>query len=362
MGKRELGLILAFVVAGVIVWQVTAPEATGPGFSLGNWLNEARREVGGRRASAEVTSSPAIPMDRTIAELRLTLSGEVTIRGENRQDVAAELRVVSNGFDEAEARQLAGQTALKVSRFADSVVVGWSFPDPGTQRARLLLRVPSRLRVQIDGRGTADITGVDAVTLARAGGSVKLTGVAGLVKGESRAGDLTIDGAETIDLSGVSGESTITGVRGDIRLNVRGGEVRIVKARGRLTIAGTDTRVRVDGSAGELRAEMAGEDGDLELNDVAGAVDIDTRNTPVIIGWLRAAPAKIQVRDGSLELALPQDSSSYSLDMRAAGGDIRVPAPLQKTTDGGEIVVRKSARADAPSIFVRGVGATLTIR
>ncbi|MEX2270911.1 MAG: hypothetical protein WD690_05545 [Vicinamibacterales bacterium] len=359
MGKRELGLILAFVVAGVIVWQVTAPRAEGPGFSLGNWLSETRREIRGRRASAEVTTAPAIPIDSSINGLRLTLSGEVTIKGEDRADIASELRVVSNGFDEAEAKKLAGDLRLTVSRFADSVVVGWERPEPGRQQPTLILRVPSRLRIQLEGRGTAEVTGVESVTLARQTGRLKLASILGSVSGESRGG-VTVDGAEMVDLSIAGNQTTIRGVRGEVRLNVRSGEVRLEQVAGRLMLSGTDMRVRVDGAEGEVRAEIA--DGELELNDVSAPVDIDARGTPVTIGWLRAAPAKVQVRDDGLELVLPKDADSYSLDVRATRGELRVPERLHKTTEGEDTIVTKTARANAPSIFVRGVGASITIR
>ena len=43
-------------------------------------------------------------------------------------------------------------------------------------------------------------------------------------------------------------------------------------------------------------------------------------------------------------------------------GDIRVPESLQKTTEGTESIVTKPAAPDAPAIFVRGTGSTVTIR
>ena len=360
MGRRELALIVGFIVAGVVVWQVTAPKAEGPGFSLGGWLNEVRREMRGRRASAEVTTNPAIPMDAAIAELRLTLSGEITIAAEDREDIKAELKVISDGFDEAEAKKLATETSLKIDRFADSIVIAWNFPDPGRQVPRLTLTVPSRLRVQLEGGGTVGVTGVEALTLARTRGSIKAEKVRGPVKGDPRGGNLTIDGAESIDLTLTGGETSLRNVRGDVRLNVRNAEVRLDKANARLTVVGNDGRIRVDNVAGDVRAETV--EGDLELNDISAGIDIDARDTPVTLGWLRAGPAKVQVRDGSLEMTLPKDAASYSLDVRATRGELRVPDAFQKTTEGEDIAVRKSAGSNAPSIFVRGVASTITIR
>lgn len=359
MGKRELALIIGFIAAGVIVWQVTAPKAEGGGFSIGRLISEARREMRPRNASAEITTTPSIPIDASINELRLTLSGEVIIRAEDRAGIGAELNAVSDGVDEAEARQLAGEVGLKVSRFGDSVVVGWQFPDPGRQRPRLTLLVPARLRIQIEGRGTAEISGVESVTLARQTGEAKLTSIQSAVKGESR-GTVTIDGADTVDLSIANNETSLKGVRGDVRLNVRAGEVRMTNTTGRVYITGTDADVRMDGVGGELRVELA--DGELELTSISAPIDIDARSMPVTAAWLRAASAKIQVRDGNLDLTLPQDAASYSLDVRAAGGELRLPDRLRRTMEGQDSVVTKSGGANAPSIFVRSTGATVAIR
>lgn len=361
MGKRELGLILGFVVAGIVVWQFTASESQGEGFSLGRIISDARREMQPRNASAEVVTHPAIPIDASITELRLTLSagGDVTIKAEERPDISAELTIVSDGVDEAEAKQLASEAGLTVSRFADSVVVGWKFPEPGRQQPKLTLVVPARLRIQLEGRGNAEVTGVDAVTLARQAGELKLSGIKTLVNGESR-GTVAIDGAGAVDLSIANNETTLTGVTGNVKLNVRSGEVRMDKSTGRVDITGTDVRVRMDGVGGELRVEVV--DGDIELNDVSAPIDLDLRDAPVTVDWAKAAVAKIEVRDASLELVLPKDAASYSLDARAAGGELRVPDALQKTTTGNEAAVTKTAGPQAPAIFVRGVGTTITIR
>ena len=361
MGKRELALIIGFVVTGVLVWQVTAPQAEGPGFSFGRIFGEIRREMHGRPESAEVTTKPAIPVDASTNEIRLTLTnGEITIRGEDRPDVAAELVVTSDGYDEAEAKKLASESMLKVSRFADSVVVGWEFPQPGRQIPKLTLVVPSRLRIQLDGRGSVKVTNVDSVTLARTFGSVRIDTVKNLVKGDSRGGDLTIDGAEAIDLGMMGGQIVLKNVRGDVRMNARGGSIRLEQPKGRVTLTGTDTRVRVDGVAGELRTEII--DGDLELNDVSAPIDVDARETPVTIGFARAAAAKVEVREGSLELVLPKASDSYSLDVRATRGELHVPDALHKKTEGDDTFVTKTGGANAPAIFVRGVATTITIR
>lgn len=358
MGKRELGLIAAFIVVGVVIWQITAPATGGPGFSFGELISNARREMRGRNASAEVTTSPAIPVDRTIAELRLSLSGEIEIIGEAREDVASELHVRSNGHDDAEAAQLAGEVALAVSRLADSVVIGWRFPDPGRQEARLTLRVPARLRIELDGRGTVKVAGVREVALARTSGRVTIDG--GAVTGEHRGGDLTIAGASSVDMYSVSSETAIEKVAGDLRLNIRGGEARLAQTAGSVTIMTGDATVRVEQPSGRVRAE--GVDSELEVRDASGELDIDVRSTPVTVTWARPATAKIQTRDSRVDLGLPALDAAYSLDIRVTDGELRAPEALTVQTDGTEAAITKTAPAGAPAIFVRATGSVVAIR
>src|SRR5690606_13512745 len=143
--------------------------------------------------------------------------------------VASELVVESNGHDEAEANTLARETTLNVSRFADSVVVGWQYPEPGRQQAKLTLRIPRHLRLQLDGRGTAVVTGIDTVTLSRTSGQIDITATpgAGVVSGEHRGGRLTINGSRAVDLYAVSSETKISNIQEDVRLNIRSGEATL---------------------------------------------------------------------------------------------------------------------------------------
>src|SRR4051812_28142721 len=98
MGKRELLLVLCFVIVGVVVYQVTAP-APGPGdrgLSLGRLIEAARREIGGTRAMAELTTTASHKLSPELTELRITGPiSEVAVQGEDRADVESTLYVNS---------------------------------------------------------------------------------------------------------------------------------------------------------------------------------------------------------------------------------------------------------------------------
>ncbi len=110
MGKRELLLIVAFVIVGAVVYQVTAPPPA-PGersFSLGRVIESIRREVRGNRASAEKTTTSTHPLDAGVTELRVVARGEITVTGEerggHRRGAAGALQRVRRGRGAAAGR------------------------------------------------------------------------------------------------------------------------------------------------------------------------------------------------------------------------------------------------------------------
>src|SRR5690242_2847991 len=109
MGKRELLLIAAFVVVGAIVYQFTAPPpAEGErSFQPGQLIEHVRRAIAGNRASAELVTRSSYPVHADVSELRFDQlrSASLTVIGEARSDIDAELHVHSNAFDDQEAQQ-----------------------------------------------------------------------------------------------------------------------------------------------------------------------------------------------------------------------------------------------------------------
>ena len=204
MGKRELLLVIGFVVVGALVYQLTAPPAQAgeKSFSFSQVMEAVRRHVRGNRASTEVTNQTTYPLTAGTNELRVSLSAQsLTIIGEDRSDIAAELRVWSNGYDDAEAEKLAKATALKPVEGAGSLSLGISYPDPGTQRAHVVLKVPSRLRVQIAAYGgRLTITGTADVELLNTRGQAEVKEISGRVSGTHRGGDLNISDVGSLKL------------------------------------------------------------------------------------------------------------------------------------------------------------------
>src|SRR3954464_10230790 len=87
MGKRELLLVVGFLIVGAVVYHVSAPPPA-PGeqsVSIGQLFENFRRHVRGNRASAELTTTSRYTIDMGVSELRVnSRTGALTIIGENR--------------------------------------------------------------------------------------------------------------------------------------------------------------------------------------------------------------------------------------------------------------------------------------
>ena len=157
MGKRELLIVAAFLVVGFGVYQATAPPAdpSRPGFSLTRFIDHVRSEVRGQRASAEATFRATEPVPASIREIRLEFAvGAITIEGEDRDDIEAEMHVRSTGCDDEEAERLAKATDLTFDAAGEVLIIDGEFPVEGRQTPALRLKVPARLAVRIDEKGS----------------------------------------------------------------------------------------------------------------------------------------------------------------------------------------------------------------
>lgn len=358
MGKRELLLVAAFAVMGAIVYQFTAPPGTPgeTGFSVGQFIEHVRRGVRGNRASAEATTTSTHPVETAVTELRLTLPrGEITVVGEDRDTIASELNVHSNGFDDAEAQRLVKETVLKIERAGGSLVARVDFPQAGRQTARLLLKVPSRLQLRLDGtNGPLKISNVASAELSASRGEATISGIAGRVSGNQRSGEIAVLDSGSVKLTTVGSDVRLERIRGEATLNMRSGELKASEIGGPIDLDTSGTNVlleKLEKTTGILRITASG--GEVSVKGLRTEGRIDVRNASVDAVIERAAPLAIYSEgDESVELTPP--SGGYQLDAVASDSTITLPADTLQVTSSD-----KEHRATGP---VNGGGPTITIR
>jgi len=367
MGKRELLLIVLFVVAGAVVYRFTAPPPTAGerSFSIGQLVNHVRREIRGNRASAETTSTTRYPVKAGESDLRLNLrNGEISIIGEDRPDIEAELHVRSNGFDEAEAGRLARAVALKVEKAGSQILVGASFPEAGSQRARLTLKIPARLRVMLDANyGPLTVSGIAGLELASSHGEGRIRTIAGRVTGAYRGGELLVADSGDVKLTTVGTDVQLERIRGEATLNMRSGELKGADLLGPIDLDTTGTDISLDKlsqATGVLRVHAAS--GSVRLKGLRTEGRIDVRNAEVDVEIERAAPLAI-FSEGGGSVSITPPAGGYQLDAVARGADITLPdRALPVTASGQEHRASGPVRGGGPMITLRTAQGDITVR
>ena len=364
MGKRELLLIVAFVIVGTIVYQATAPPP-GPderGFSLSRFLDAARREIRGRRASAEETFTATHDVSGDISELRVVGPiSEIEITGETRTDVESSFHVRSNGFDDAEAKRLLKESKLVADRAASAIILRAEFPRDGVQRGTLKVAVPSRMRVRIEpGSARFTLTNVAGAEITSTRGEATIRNVPGQVEIAHRGGDVVVDDVGSLRFSGRAGSLKVTNVHGNTTVRLeQGGDVTLAQLAGEVDLESRNADVTFEGleaTRGPIRVNANG--GKVKMIGLKTEARVDTRNCELDVVMAAAAPVSLYTEGETVTLTPP--ANGYKLDAVAVDGEISPRDALEKM--GFQYSATPDEKERRAFGAVKGGGPTITIR
>lgn len=368
MGKRELLLVAGFLLLGAIVYQASAPPPA-PGetsFSFSRIADHFRRGLRANRASVEATTTTHHPVAAAATSLRVfSRNGALTIVGEDRPDIEAEILVRSSGEDDAEAKRLAEATHVEIETTGPELSARIDYPVEGTQRTlRLTLKVPARLQVMLQESGSPlSVAGVEALELSGSRGEARIRDIKAAVTGAHRNGDLTVSdsGAVQLDISG--SDTRLQRIRGDLAVKIRGGELRAGDLGGAIEIDSQGCDVTLDRlrkARGMLSVTAVG--GSVSIADLQTEARLDVRNTEVRIDAAAAAPLTIRSEgDGSVEVT--PAAGGFDLDATTAGGDLTLAHHgLTPTVDGDQHHAAGPVRGGGPLLRIRTAAADIVIR
>ena len=373
MGKRELLIGAVFLILGFAVFRLTAPPAdpSKQGFSIGRVIDEIRREIRGDQGRAETTFAATRAVPGTVTEIRLTFAvGAITIIGEARDDIEAEMHVRSTGYDNAEAERLAKASHLVFDEAGTLLIVTSKFPVEGQQTPTLRLKIPSRLGVRLDEKGSAlEISNVASVLIGSARGRSTIDRVSGAVNVTQRGSEIVISDVGSLKLSTLSGvDARVSKVRGDATFSLQSGELRVEELTGGLEIESRNTEIQLDkleGLKGPVRINATL--GELILNGLGADTRIDARRTEIRVDHAGGAPLAVYNEgDETTEIIVPP--TGFKMDAVAVEGQISVDEKLEalglkrESTAAGD-GERDSAREEVRVTgSVRGGGPPITLR
>jgi hypothetical protein len=369
MGKRELLLILGFAVAGTLVYHLTArPAPEGQRrFSFGTVVDHVRRELRGNRAQAETTLTATHTLSDATGEIRIAFlnsSESLTITGEERDDVASELHVWSSGFDGAEAERLAKAVNLKPSEAGGRLTFELAYPREARQRANVVLRVPSRMRISVSRySGKLTVEKTRDVELVDSRGNATVRDVAGRAAISHRGGDLTLTDLAALKLTARGTDVRLARVRGDVTVQSQGGEVHGAELEGAVDIEANNTEVTLEGLPVKAPVHVTATNGVVRLRGVRGETRIDAHHAEVIVSIAEPAPVSIY-SDGGESMEVTPPRGGYQLDAAAtSGGELNLPEKLAPVeVDGAEQKASRAINGGGPTITLRATQGEIVVR
>jgi hypothetical protein len=367
MGKRELMLICGFVAIGALVYHSTAPAAAPgqQGFSVSRILDHVRREIRGSRSNAELTSKTTVPIRPGTAEIRFeTGNAPLVITGEDREDVQCELQVWSSGYDENEAKRYASETVVKSTDAAASLVLSISYPEPGTQRATLIVRMPKTLAVRVQpSRGKMEISDVESVDLVEARGQATIRRIEGRLTATHRGGALTIESVGKIKLNTRGSTIELKNIAGEAMMTLQAGELRGRSLAGPIEVESNGTRIELlDLTTTRKPLRINAVNGSVKLAGVTSDTRIDGRDTRIEVVVAKPTPIEIYNEAEELtEVTLPP--GGFQLDALTTDGHLTVEDDLLevKSTDD-EQRATGTIGAGGPTITLRSKGGDIRVK
>jgi hypothetical protein len=368
MGKRELLLVVVFIVVGVIVYQVTAPPPRPgqSGLSISRILAGARRALHGNRGRAEVTHSTSYSLTPSTTEIRVSgPMAAVHVIGEDRPDVACDFQVNSTGFDDAEAKRLADQSVVQIENAGASSNLQVIYPIEGSQTGVVTLKVPARLLVRIEEtRSRASVVNVASAELVSSRGETTLRQIAGRVALTHRGGRVVIEDVGSLKFVARAGaDVSVTRVRGDVSLDLQGGQLKASDVTGAIDVESrsAEIRVKADRAQGHIRVNAVG--GSITMENVKTELRVDGRNADVNVTIAEGAPSIAIYGVGGADIHVTPPSGGYHLDAIAMNGRVTLPDnTLTVATNSGEQRANGAVKGGGPTITLRSRAGDIVVR
>jgi hypothetical protein len=373
MGKRELVLISIFLVLGALVYQFTAPPPA-PGsedVSIGGIFNKLRREIHGARETAPAQWTETIAVDADVRMIRLTLStpNDLTVTGEDRTDIAVELRAVGRGYDQAEAKVAAAAARLRLERSGDAIVISadsaarGSLPkDARIDQVIIVAKVPKRLALRVEPHvGRFIATNLASAEIMGSRGETRLGRIEGHVQLTHTAGRLEIENVRSLKLTARSSRGSVKNVAAACTLDATGGELEFGGMTGPFDAELRNAVVKlIDLKALKPPLRLNASGGRVTVDGLRIEARLDGRQTDFEVTM--AAPAPVTIYSTGEDIVVTAPPGGYTLDAIATDGQLRLEDGGLKPQDENDQRVSGPVRGGGPALTLRVSRSNITVR
>ncbi len=366
MGRRELLLIVAFLILGAVVFQVTVPHSTSTSrVGLGDVFKRWQREMTGSRATAFVERTFTAPTTPATRRVRIEgFTGRLVVKGVDGDHATAQLKLQVGGTDQADAAAAAPGLITEWRVDETELVLSVRHPDEWRVQMRrvpgeLAITMPRRLSIHLDvDGGMTEVSDVTDVTLDAGRTNVTLARLSGKVDGEMSDGSLDIRTAARLDVETRRTTVTVDGIRESARCQSTDGQLELRNVTGNIDLEVRRLRVRVVHPGGNVRAEAS--DVTLDIDDLRGSFNVDGSRTRVTANVASLAAMSIETTDGAVLVTLPP--GAVSIDAENEVGPIELPEPAPAGQRDGLVERRKATYGDGgPELVLRNKRGPITV-
>jgi hypothetical protein len=365
MGKRELLLVSGFAVVGLLIYQLTMPATADSGGGFAGWWARVKSHMRQNWAEQRFERREDAPVPAEVKTLAIELDrATVTVTGEARETVGVEVTGVAFGGDAQLAKAMADQVAVTAT--PDGALLRFKVTLPNRDELarrpslRVVLKVPTRLGVEVrTGGGELDVSGVAAVHVAKAGGRIRFTAIAGAVTGELGRGELDIDRAGSVDIEVRHTQIHIGHVTGTLKVQAERCDVQVRNVGGAVTFETRDGSAEFEDLSGPL--SITGRGGEVRVRGQHGPIEAKSDRTTLHFVPREAVPISATVERDDIDLTLPP--GGVFLDATVTDGDVRVPEGLVPVTRTDEQVSASGpVRGGGPRVVLRVTRGNITVR
>lgn len=295
----------------------------------------------GRYFVAEITKSFKVGKNGRVSVE--DVRGDVDVTSWDKSEVLIHETIKMDVFTREEAETILEKSKSSYRQSGDNIeVIGESYRRDW-MHSEFVISVPRSFSIIIDTRGgdisVGGITG--SAELRTSGGNIDLNDIGGDIDAKTSGGNIELEncqGQSTLKTSG--GNLTLTDIKGPLLAKTSGGDIRLRGAANGVEVRTSGGSIDISNVQGELSAQTSG--GDIELADVNGDVSVHTSGGDVdfhnIGGALEASTSGGDIRGRGIQGNAEVSTSGGEIELedvqggvqgKTAGGDIDVEVTLK---------------------------------